>query len=218
MRKLHVTSIAIAVTAGAMLLSAPSHATTYYLTETQANVGNGTTCGVVTHCYGTVDVTGGPTAWNFTVNAAAGYDFLIDTANATAHSLFTFSTGDTGGTISNITSVPVQGSGTFGSGTAGGYFNHPYGPFQYQITCENGSNCTSLQITSVSFLYTGLITAFNFAADILQIGGGTGAVAGGTSVPTVPLPGALLLMGTVLAGGVGFGKWRKRSGGQLALA
>ena len=36
--------------------------------------------------------------------------------------------------------------------------------------------------------------------------------------PGTPLPGAVWLFGTVLAGGAGFGRWRKKRKAQLATA
>jgi len=64
-----------------------------------------------------------------------------------------------------------------------------------------------------------------FAADLIGPTGNTGLVgsAGLTINPTdeenppgTPIPGAVWLFGTVLAGGAGFGRWRKRRKVQLA--
>ena len=125
------------------------------------------------------------------------------------------------------------------------YSNSPFGKFRDAITghCGSGASsggCGSLLVFDI-INFQGILAATNLfdqppaggptvsvyaAVDIYnQSTGYTGAV-GLTAVPEItvlenppggtPIPGAVWLFGTVLAGGAGYGRWRKKRKAQVA--
>jgi hypothetical protein len=99
------------------------------------------------------------------------------------------------------------------------------GTFTASVECTASSDCnggSTPTITSLSFVVTDATLAQLetpnangnlFVADILEsgvAGGPTGDVDVSVSTPSMPLPGALPLFGSVLFGGFGLAKWRKR--------
>jgi len=126
-----------------------------------------------------------------------------------------------------------------------GYSNSPFGKFTDAITgnCGSGSSsggCGSLLIFDI-INFQGFLAATNLfdpppaggptfsifaAVDIYNQGTGTTGAVGLAFVPDItllenppngtPIPGAVWLFGTVLAGGAGYGRWRKKRKAQLA--
>jgi hypothetical protein len=100
----------------------------------------------------------------------------------------------------DFTSVTLNGAAatiTTTNGLETGTFTIPTAGLGAQVLQFIG-NYTPASSTAVTGIYSGNIT---FTADL----------------PPVPLPGALVLMGTVLAGGAGFGAMRKRAKKASAL-
>ena len=179
----------------------------------------------------TVSDLGGGVA-NFAVNVAPNY--LVDTG---AHSVLTFDPlFSAGGAVNSISNSHFTVSGP------GSYGNSPFGNFTFKIEsdCTNGANPTCKAANGQSFSFhvtnfTGLSSASDqynnldifFAVDIFKavncIGECTGVVGAtlatsrdGENPPGTPIPGAVWLFGSVIAGGAGYGRWRKKRKAQLA--
>ena len=172
---------------------------------------------------------------NFAVSVAP--NFLVDTGS---HSVLTFSPlFSVGGAVNSISNSHFTVSGP------GSYGNSPFGDFTFKIEsdCTNGANPTCKAANGQSFSFhvtnfTGLSSASGqydskdifFAVDIFKAldcygscTGAVGATLAGTprdddNPPGTPIPGAVWLFGTVLAGGAGFGRWRKKRKAQLVPA
>jgi hypothetical protein len=222
---------AIAACSFAALLAVPAVASATTLTAAQSygtfNITLSDAFG--TGSFGTVKVTdlGSGVA---DIKLDVSPNFVLDTG---AHFAFTFSLA-TGGTVdaSSVSPNPNFSLVT----TAGPYSNSPFGNFNVAIqsSCTLG-NCgpgdgSTIDLHVLNF--AGLLSATSqytdasnvkhdifFAADIFKFGctgdGCTGVVGastqlGGGNQNETPLPGAVLLMSTVLGGGAGIGAWRRR--------
>jgi hypothetical protein len=91
--------------------------------------------------------------------------------------------------------------------------------FQLGLACSgfagSGANsCGSIDALTFTIAAVSLGALTNFAADVFNsTTGSTGFIFGSVTPPNpVPLPGAVVLMGTILAGGAGFARWRKKRG------
>jgi hypothetical protein len=184
-----------------------------------------------TGSFGSVTVSdlGGGVA-NFAVSVAPNY--LVDTG---AHSVLTFSPlFSAGGAVNSVSDSHFTVSGP------GSYGNPPFGNFTFKIEsdCTMGASpgCKAANGQAFNFHvtnFTGLSSASGqfsnndifFAVDIFNTactGDCTGAVGATLATsrdndnpPGTPLPGAVWLFGTVLAGGAGYGRWRKKRKAQL---
>jgi len=199
MYKLLLAGIAAAALVG---VTAPSQAVTFQLTQTQANLGPGP--------YGTLEVTQDAVnnELDFVLNTLSPYQ-IVDTGS---HFAFAFNLSQSGLPITNIAdNSPLV---SFSQVAGASFTNSPYGPFNYAIACSDPSPGPTGCGTQLSFSVVGatLSQLINFSADIRNTTtGATGATFGVPTVPNpVPLPGAFLLMGTVLAGGGGFAALRRR--------
>lgn len=221
-------SLAVAVT-----FAAPTGAlaTTYNLNSNTA------CCGLSD--YGTVDVTvDTSTELKFTVSLTS--PVLLHASNQTGNSFqtiefnmnstavvtnpTTFASGTTATwTLSNTTGFAPSGSPQNGFWNSDGIGNNL---FQFGILCSGPGNLCGSSVT-IDLLGTNL--GFNseggvpvyFGVDVSNTPVGatkalTGIVAATLCTdcapppPTTPLPGAVWLLGSVLAGGAGFGRWRKK--------
>jgi hypothetical protein len=208
---------ALAIAAASTIVSV-ANATTYQFT---VDGSSGTTLG--TGPWGTVDVnpSGSNLVFDVEIFPSAGY--LINTGLRTF--MFNLSTSGLGIVFdgSNASTYSVT-SPTSNPNNKDG----PFGLFNYALDCQGhnggGDSCgQSLKFTVTNgaglLLASTLSSRIFFAADIFSLqatnaNAATGAV-GATFLrdnapePT-PVPGAAFLMGSVLAGGMGFGAWRRR--------
>jgi hypothetical protein len=199
MRKLFMGAAGIAAAAwvGA---TAPSQAVTFQLTQTQANLGSAP--------YGTLDVTQDVVnnELDFVLNTISPFQ-VIDTGS---HFAFAFNLSVSGLAITNIADNSVV---SFSQVAGSSFTNSPYGPFKYAIACSDPSPGATGCGTQLSFSVpvATLSQLLSFSADIRNTTtGATGATFGVPTPNPVPLPGAFLLMGTVLAGGGGYATLRRR--------
>ena len=189
-----------------------------------------------TGSFGSVTVSdlGGGVA-NFAVSVAPNY--LVDTG---AHSVLTFDPlFSAGGAVNAISNSHFTASGP------GSYGNSPFGNFTFKIEsdCTNGANPTCKAANGQGFSFhvtnfTGLSSAsgqynnldiffaldiFNTSCSVTQTNDCTGVVGATLATsrdndnpPGTPIPGAVWLFGTVIAGGAGYGRWRKKRKAQRA--
>jgi hypothetical protein len=204
----HTLGLAVAL-AASLGFSSLANAATYELIES-------TTLG--TADYGTVTYTQDGSNVDVTVTLNSGYEFI----NAGQDATVAFNLDKT----ATISSVPTGYTAVTGNGTSSLKMDGQ-GLFSNGIQL-NGSGASTLGGTTLSFVVDNVslsdfILSTNppgsvpslFAADIITgctttngtttCSGTTGIVGGAT-----PLPGAFLLFGTVLAGGLGVSRWRKR--------
>jgi hypothetical protein len=179
---------------------------------------------------GTVTLTqNGADEVDLVVALAANTDFV---ATGGPHHAFAFNLDLVSGytvTVTSPTGFTVGGSGT----------NTPYGSFTNTIDCtvcgSGGSNpnpgpldfkVVDLSgITIADFTKNGT-NGYYFSADVIGPNGGTGNIAGNTETTTggggqdtTPLPSAVWLFGTILAGAGGFQTMRRRrKDGPVAFA
>jgi hypothetical protein len=212
--------LAVPTVSSATTLDAATSFTTFNLTLSDA-FGTGS--------FGTVKVTdlGGGVA---DIKLDVSPNFVLDTG---AHFSFTFSLAGAGSVdASSVSPNPNFSLVT----TAGPYTNAPFGDFTVAIqsSCTTG-NCGPSDGSTIDLHvlnFAGLVSATNqytdasnvkhdifFATDIFRSGCTGDACTGvvGASTPLggggqneTPLPGAVLLMGSILGGGAGIGAWRKR--------
>lgn len=174
----------------------------------------GTILGVVT----ITDVAGGVTV-DVTLQNGAKFvhsgghtSFGFDLVPTTALTLASQITGLTAG-YTLLTPLP------------GSYPDPAFGPFSYGISCSScGNGGSDPQPGPLDFTITGVSTSdfLNvngnaFAADLIGPSGGTGAVAGGPLVASVPEPAtwAMMLLGFL---GIGFMAYRRKSQTHFRLA
>jgi hypothetical protein len=141
------------------------------------------------------------------------------------HTTFAFNLSPHAGiTDANIGNLTPSASFTVLSPAPGSFPDPSYGPFLYGITC---SACTGGSVHTpgpLDFTISGITTqnflnvdGYVFAADLLGLGGGTGAVAGDPLVASVPEPAtwAMMMLGFL---GVGFMAYRRKSQTSFRLA
>ena len=194
------------------LLSGSAQAVVINLTDDHCNG----TCGPAGTIFGTVTL----------IDTAEGVDFTISPLNGNmlntagnAFAAFMFSVGKSLDAKSfNITS----GSGfapVIGLGKQNGFGNFTYGIKDVPATNVPFAGPLTFTVKGIDFgdfIKSDGNSSVFFAADILGLNGNTGLVGSSvlsiaeTSVTQTPIPGAFLLMGTVLAGGGGFAAWRRR--------
>jgi hypothetical protein len=213
-----------AVVAAAMTAAVSSaQADTFDLTSCHLSGG----CGTATQ-FGTVTLTQSGTSVNFDIVLNSG-NLFIETG-AGGDSLFLFNDSLAGSTITNITST-FNGANVSITGGLSGLTNQPpihadgTGDFTAQVFCTTASSCngaSGVDINDLHFTVTNAtvaaLTTANaagnlFVADILCGQTGCTGLTGPVDVSTpsaVPLPGAFLLFGTVLIGGLGASGLRKR--------
>ena len=214
-----------ALFAMSMAMTGVSYADTFNLTSCHLSGG----CGTATQ-FGTVTLTQATaTTVNFDVVLNSGNKFVE--TGAGGNSLFLFNDSIAGSTITGITAT-LNGANVSITGGLTGLTNQSpimadgTGTFTAQVFCTDGSQCnggSTPNINDLHFTVTNatiaLLTTANslgniFVADILcgQTGctGLTGPVdvTGGTAV--IPIPGALPLFATGLAGLVMLGRRRMK--------
>jgi hypothetical protein len=211
------------VAAAAIVVVAALSATGAKATTWSLNESNGCSGGCTTGPFGTVDVTdNGLGTLSFDVELAAGYNFLGGS------NIFTFNLSG-GPTISySNTSSNFLSGDTTPVTSGGGVAMDGFGKYMYAVDL-NGSGGSTPQGASLTFdiFSAGLTLAaittnddgYLFAAHICSLSGcgsgltgfaAGGPVTGGGGQNEVPLPAAVWLMGSVLAGGFGVGSWRRR--------
>jgi hypothetical protein len=215
-----------AMIAGAIVLGVRSaQADTFTFTSCEASSGcvAGATYGTVTltqvgsNVNVTVDLTTGTVGTsNFVETQAGGGEMFLFNSTVAVGSVtgVTLNTGTPAGGLSGFTNISpavVPDGGTLGS-------------FNGSIECTVSSQCNgnsgglgsilSFTINSATLaqLETANAAGVIFLADIAiaMNGSNTGTVDVSVGVNPVPLPGAFLLFGTVLAGGLGVSGLRKR--------
>jgi hypothetical protein len=170
---------------------------------------------------GTVTLTqNGANEVDVVVALAANTQFV---ATGGPHNAFAFNLDLLSGYTVTVTS-PLNSFAVNGSGT-----NTPYGSFTQTIDCtacgSGGSNPNpgplDFKVVDLSGItiadFTKNTDGYYFSADVLGPNGGTGNIAGNTETTTggggqdtTPLPGAIWLFGTILAGAGGFQTLRGR--------
>jgi hypothetical protein len=222
MSKLFLSVIAV----GAITLGVPSaQADTFTFTSCEASTGcvAGATYGTVTltqvgsNVNVTVDLTTGTGGTsNFVQTSAGGNEMFLFNSTTTVGGVtgVTLNTGTPAGGLSGFTNISpavVPDGGTLGS-------------FNGSIECTVSSQCNgnsgglgsilsfTIDNATLAQLETANSAGVVFLADIaiLQNGLNTGTVDVSAGPNPVPLPGAFLLFGTVLAGGLGVSGLRKR--------
>jgi hypothetical protein len=185
---------------------------------------------------GTVTATASGSTLTISVSLT-GLDFLAGNGAGIDKS-FAFSlAGVNGITISGATAAFSNSDGTQAGGTVMMDGAGTFETFGYFVECNTCSpsapdgstltfNVTATGLTGAQLLADlqtsngGTGTAF-FAADVLSTSGSTsgntGVIDATRTVSGVPLPGALMLFGTVLAGGFGVSGWRKRRRGPVSV-
>ena len=165
--------------------------------------------------------------WRFLDNHGATFAFGLDVTGASITNVV----GNNGATYgAPLTNVDA------GDGVGGSW---PYGLLGTNFSGGGHVNSDDLVFdvkkTGVDLTLSDLIQTLDkhgvalwFVADVGNPAGKTGYV-GATSTlcldctvneqtPGTPIPGAVWLFGTVLAGGAGYGRWRKKRKAQLAVA
>jgi hypothetical protein len=173
-----------------------------------------------------VTLTQSGTSVNFDVVLNNGNRFVE--TGAGGGELFLFNDTLSGSTITTIASAPnTPAGGLSGFTNLSPVMADGTGTFTASVECTTASDCnggsgptmTSLTFTVTNATLAQLETANAngnlFVSDILCGATQTGCSGGLTgpvdvSTPAVPLPGALLLFGTVLAGGLGVSGWRTK--------
>lgn len=198
-----------AMLAGSLVGANAAQANTYNLT--QDNCTGGCSTGVTP--FGTVQVLQSGADLAFTVSLNSPYIFN----KSTGMDAFVF--GISGGTSADIQSL----SSGFSIDTTLPQHEDGFGDFLFGIT-KAATGGASLTFTFLNAVITDLvfstgngITPVLFAADIVGKNGNTGPVGGSTCIdcgggappPAVPLPGALPLFATGLAG-LGVFRWRRK--------
>lgn len=166
-----------------------------------------TPAGTVTLDYN--NLTGSSAITTVTVNLNSGYSFRLNPD--AQHTGFAF----------NLSAYPTSVTGLTSGFTyegAGAYNDTPYGSFNDAVIC---SSCPSgySGVTTLSFALHGTTlsnfvpnsSGFLLAADLVTSTGQTGAVTTTGTVPSVPEPSSLMLLGTGVLGAAGM--LRKRFSG-----
>jgi hypothetical protein len=184
------------------------------------------TCG--TAPFGTVTATDiGAGELQITVTLTAGENFAKTGAGGGQTLLWDLSGTPT---LTDFTSAATNNQPVaLASTTAGSIMADGSGTWQYAVncpTCGNGTSAPTLvppitfDISATGLSSASLVQNGNglfFAADIQGTNGNTGDVGAPTGT-AVPLPGAFALFGSVLVGGLGISRWRKRRGPVSAFA
>ena len=214
-----------AMVAGVIVLGVPSaQADTFTFTSCEASTGcvAGATYGTVTLTQNganvdvTVNLTGSVGTSNFVQTGAGGQEMFLFNSTVAVGGVtgLTLDTGTPAGGLSGFTNISpavVPDGGTLGS-------------FNGSIECTVSSQCNgnsgvlgsilSFTINSATLaqLETANAAGVIFLADIaiMQNGLNTGTVDVSAGPNPVPLPGAFLLFGTVVLGGLGASGLRKR--------
>jgi LPXTG-motif cell wall-anchored protein len=172
-------------------------------------------CGPAGTIFGTVTLT----------DTEAGVDFIISPLNGNrlntagnAFAMFMFSVVEPLSPTS-FAGLPAGFEPVINLGHQNGFGSFTYGIKDVPATNVPFAGPLSFTVSGIDFgdfvKSDGNSSVF-FAADILGLNGHTGLVGSSvlslnqTDVTQTPIPGAFLLMGTVLAGGGGFAAWRRR--------
>ena len=221
------TLVALAV-AGAALAGGPAWADTFNFTSCDAS---GSTCqgtNIAAPGFGSVTLTQAGANVDFTVSLINGNRFVETGAGGGA--LFLFNDTIAGSTVTTIASAPTSPAGGLSGFTnvSGGIMADGTGTFTAEVLCTVASDCnggSANTMTSLTFVVTNATVAALetanangniFVSDLLcgaaqtQCTGLTGPVDVDMRPSTVPLPGAAMLFGSVLFGGLGVSRWRKR--------
>ena len=143
---------------------------------------------------------------------------FVNTGGPHTPFLFNLNSSVAGATVT-VTSTNGN-PGTF-SPASGSQSGTPFGTFTDGIDMSGGNGASNgtpgpldLSVVDASGItisdFVANANSAIFAADLLGTAGGTGTVASEGSIATTPLPGAFVLFGTVLFGGLGVSKWRKQ--------
>jgi hypothetical protein len=197
------------------MVGAPAQALTLNLTEDNCTGGCGPGGGAV---LATLTLTDTAAGVDFLLTPSAG--FLIN-LNGNGLTTFSFST-NVALTAANFTGLPAGFAAVIPNANQDGFGDFTAGVADVP---NIGGTLASLSFSVTGLNFNNFIPSVNggestfFALDILGVASGNTGLVGfvGLTInpqeenpPGTPIPGAVWLFGTVLAGGAGYGRWRKR--------